>query len=223
MQDSLANYVYPVLDYGIRLKERLDRNEDADFDRERATLKSLLTNPESLRVPEFGGDVDTRSLVVSRRSADSFLGIRYALVAWLDDIFILDSPWSRLWNERKLETDIYGTNVRAELFWDQARRAEARATTDALEAYYLCVMLGFRGELADHPEKVEDWAKAAQARISRGQGQEWVMPPELEPPVNVPPLYGRERMQRLVLVGGAFVLVLILIATVFIVLRLGQA
>jgi type VI secretion system protein ImpK len=223
MQDSLANYVYPVLDYGIRLKERLDRQEDLDFDRERATLKGLLTNPEALRVPDFGGDVDTRSLVVSRRSADSFLGIRYALVAWLDDVFILESPWSRLWNERKLETDLYGTNVRAELFWDQARRAEARATTDALEAYYLCVMLGFRGELADQPEKVEAWANAALARISRSQGQEWVLPPELEPPVNVPPLYGREHMQRMVLVGGAFALVLILIATAFVVLRLGQA
>jgi hypothetical protein len=81
-------------------------------------------------------------------------------------------------------------------------------------------MLGFRGELADQPEKVEAWASAALARISRSQGQEWVLPPELEPPINVPPLHGRDRMQKMVLFGGAFALVFILIATAFIVLNL---
>jgi type VI secretion system protein ImpK len=222
MQETLASLVYPVFDYGIRLKERLEHNEQLDFDRERATLKGFLTNPDALRVPEFGGDADTRSLVVSRRGTDTFLGARYALVSWLDDVFILDSPWSRLWNERKLETELYGTNIRAELFWDQARRAESRATPDALEAYYLCVMLGFRGELADQPDKVEAWSAAALGRIARAQAQEWPMPPELEPPVHVPPLHGRERTQKMVLIGGAFVLLLILVGTVFVVLNLGQ-
>src|SRR5262249_55516936 len=112
MQEALANFVYPVFEYGIRLKERLGQGEDLDFDRERATLKGFLTNHDAMRLPEFGGEVDSRSLAVSRRGADAFLGIRYALVSWLDDIFILDSPWSRQWNERKLETDLYGTNIR---------------------------------------------------------------------------------------------------------------
>ena len=32
-----------------------------------------------------------------------FLGVRYALACWLDDIFILDSVWREQWNANKME------------------------------------------------------------------------------------------------------------------------
>ena len=72
-----------------------------------------------------------------------FLGVRYGLTCWLDELFILYSPWERLWNERKLEASLYGTNDRAWRFWEQARLAESRAGSSALEVFYLCVILGF--------------------------------------------------------------------------------
>src|SRR5919201_4294814 len=102
MQEPIANLVLPVISHGIRLKEQLDRGESPDFDAERALLRGRLTDPEATRWADFGDLSDSRSLTVSRRGTDAFLGIRYALVSWLDEIFILDSPWSRLWNERKL-------------------------------------------------------------------------------------------------------------------------
>src|SRR5258708_12526978 len=72
-----------------------------------------------------------------------FQGIRYALVCWLDQIFTLDPQWAAKWQEEALEPEMYRSRLRAEQFWEQAKRAEARPSTDALEAYFLCPMLGF--------------------------------------------------------------------------------
>jgi type VI secretion system protein ImpK len=217
MQEQIANLVHPVFNHGLRVRERLDRGESPDLDTEQAALKGLLLSDlEARRWPDFGGDnLDGRSLSSSRisdptrRSADTFLGIRYALVCWLDELFI-DSPWGRTWNEQKLETQLYGTNIRAELFWEQARRAEARPGSDALEVYFLCVMLGFRGELRDQPERLQAWVGTAQTRIARSQGKELTLPPEHEPLTFVPPRHGLERLQRMVLVATVTMLALII-------------
>jgi type VI secretion system protein ImpK len=218
MQEQIANLVYPVISYALRLKDRLERREEPDLDTEQASLKGLLlTDMEARRLVDFGGEAsDNRSISMTRmggdlgrRSADAFLGIRYALVCWLDEIFIVDSPWARQWNEQKLETALYGTNIRAELFWEQARRAESRPGSDALEVFFLCVMLGFRGELREDPDRLMAWVSTTQARISKGLGTELPMPPEHEAPSDVPPRHAREKLQRVFLIGSICLLILI--------------
>jgi type VI secretion system protein ImpK len=216
MQEEIANLVHPVFNYGLRLKERLEQGESPDLDTEQAALKGLLLSDlEARRLADFGGDsVDSRGISVSRlgdagrRGAEGFLGIRYALACWLDELFT-DSSWGRAWTEQTLETALYGTRLRADLFWEQARRAESRPGGDALEVFFLCVMLGFRGGLRNQPDKLQAWASAAQTRIARSQGQELSMPPEHEPLTFVPPRHGRERLQRMVLTATVFMLVLI--------------
>src|SRR3954452_8426837 len=101
MQESIAQLVHPVFTYGLQLRERLARGESPTFEIEQAALKGLLLSDiEARRYPEFGGDGDAQG--ESRgRGADRFLGLRYALVCWLDELFITDSPWSARWNERK--------------------------------------------------------------------------------------------------------------------------
>ncbi len=222
MREELANLVHPVFTHGLRLKQRLERGEQPDFDAEQMTLKGLLLSElEAKRLVDFGGQGDspgmTRLGTGTRRSPDQFLGIRYALACWLDELFILDSPWGREWNERKVEEALYGSNDRAWAFWEQARLAEARPGIDALEVFYLCVMLGFRGDLREDPGKLRAWADAAGSRIAKEQGKEWPMPAELEAPTNVPPLHGRERLNRMVLVAAAAALIIIPIVAFFIV------
>jgi type VI protein secretion system component VasF len=87
-----------------------------------------------------------------------------------------------------------------------------RPTTDALEVFYLCAMLGFRGELGDAPEKLANWQAAASARLSRVPA--WTPPPALDPPTDVPLLRGRAKLQRMVFVAG-LALLLILPALAF--------
>jgi hypothetical protein len=46
------------------------------------------------------------------------------------------------------------------------------------------------------------------------------MPPELDPPIHVPPLHGREHMQHMVLIGGMLLLAVTLLVALFGVLLL---
>jgi type VI secretion system protein ImpK len=214
MQESIAHLVHPVFSYGLQLKERLDRGDSPTFEIEQAALKGLLLSEiEARRWADFGGDADTQSEGRARGS-QQFFGIRYALVCWLDELFIMNSSWSARWNERKLEVALYGTNDRAWKFWEQARLAEGRAGRDSVEVFFLAVMLGFRGELAEEPERLQAWVAAARTQIGRGKGQEWTPPPELVPPSQVPPLDGRKRLLRMVVTGGIVLLVLVPLMTV---------
>jgi len=227
MRDEIANLVYPVFNYGLQLKERLDRGDSPNLEQEQATLKGLLMSEnESRRWADFGseGPVGDASVISGGREGtrrDQFLGIRYALVCWLDEIFI-DSPWVVEWNERKLEVTLYGTNDRAWKFWDQARRAEGRAGGDALEVFFLCVMLGFRGDLREDAERLRAWVDTTQIRISQHQGQEWPVPSEQETQTFVPPRHGREKFQRMVLTGAGVLLVLIPVLAFVVVHKLVQ-
>jgi type VI secretion system protein ImpK len=213
MQEAIAHLVHPVLGYGLRLKERLDHNEEPTFEIEQAALKGLLLSEiEARRFPDFGGDEDAKGDGRSRGS-QQFLGIRYALTCWIDELLIVNTRWASRWNERKLEVALYGTNDRAWKFWEQARLAEARAGRDATEAFFLCVMLGFRGEMSEQPERLKAWVAASRASIARGKGQDWAPPAELVPPSSVPPLEGRKRFTRMLAVAGALFLILVPLLT----------
>src|SRR6266542_1264569 len=127
MRKDIADVVYPVLSYALRVKDQLARGEAISWETAQASLKGMLqTQDAARRWGDFGADP---SMSVGR-AQDTFLGIRYALVCWLDEIFILDSPWRAQWTENSLELALYSTRIRAEKFWEQARRAEARPETD---------------------------------------------------------------------------------------------
>jgi type VI secretion system protein ImpK len=204
MREEIAEMVYPIFRQGLRLRERLKRGEKLNFADEQADLKRRLrTVHEAQAVPSFGGD------------GDQFLGLRYALACWLDEVFILDSPWQKEWTERKIEEALYGGNERAYKFWEQARRAESRSDTDALEGFYLCVVLGFRGDLRDEPAQLQDWREGVENQLNQGQAGSWPGPPELPlPPTNVPPLRGKDRL-RWLLLAVAVVLGFSIVAVAF--------
>jgi type VI secretion system protein ImpK len=237
MREEMANLVYPMLSRGMAVKEALERGETLDFELEQAALRALLlTDLEARRWPDFGGD----QLVAAGQwmspsalpsappppgstaapEAVPFLGIRYALTCWLDEIFVLDSSWDVHWNEQKLEGLLYGSNDRAWKFWEQAQVAEKRSAHDALEVFFLCVMLGFRGDLARDAAKLDAWVTATRAHIARTQGGVWPYPPEMEPHTAVAPLRGPQRLQRVVLAGGLLLLVLIPLLVLFLLQQL---
>jgi type VI secretion system protein ImpK len=228
MRQEIADKVHPVLHKGLALLDRLARGEQPNLQLEQATLKELLlSHSASQGWKDFGSDSSDQSLLASRiggsggrRSVDSFLGIRYVLACWLDEMFTLNSAWSAQWNEQIIEAALYGTRDRSWIFWEQAKLAEARQGTDALEVFYLCVMLGFRGDLRDDPVKLKNWTEVVARRIAQQQGRDWPSPGELEPVTNVPPLHGRERLQKMALVAAGFVLVLIPLLAIFIVVNI---
>jgi type VI secretion system protein ImpK len=228
MQEEIANLVHPIFSYGLKLRDRLEAGESPRIDVEQAALRSLLlTDLEAQRWSDFGGEEPPNRRSQATGGEDNpapahFLGARYALTCWLDELFILSSRWGEQWNESKLEVALYGSNERAWRFWEQAAIAERRSSTDALEVIFLCAMLGFRGELREAQDKLQMWVTTNQARLTRRGAEDWPHPPELEPPTNVPPLHAREGFQRVVWMCGAVFLVLIPVVAFFVVQQLGR-
>ncbi|MCA1685940.1 MAG: DotU family type IV/VI secretion system protein [Planctomycetia bacterium] len=207
MQDETAATVHDVIGRGLDLKRRLERGETPALANEQAALEQVLSGgSEANRYTDLGTQLE----------------IRYALVCWLDEVFVLDPVWGTRWNEHKLEVSVFGTNDRAWMFWEKARRASGRTDTDVLEVYYLCVLLGFRGELRDDPAKLQAWTSVARAQIEKGAAQGWTAPPELDPPGDVPPLKGRDALQTMMVRCGVALMLLIPVAAFLVVLRVGR-
>lgn len=210
MRKETADLVLPILRHALRLKDRLRLGEKCSMATEQTELRRLFRSSKETTAAAEAGDV--------------FLGIRYPLACWLDEIFIMhsDSPWKKEWNEQKMETALFRTLERATWFWKQAHLAATLGDVDALEVFYLCVMLGFRGD-KDKPEDINellDWREAAEGRIGQGRLLEWPnKPQELPiPETNASPLTARERL-RWMLITGAVVLGLAVEATVVLLMR----
>jgi len=204
MTEELANLVFPTIRYGLRLQERLERGAKPrpDLDEEQSRLRQLLKSAEEARHwPNYGRD-------------GPFLGGHFALVCWLDEIFIFNSPWGPQWKNRPLEYAFYTTAEGAALFWEQADLAWGRP--DALEVFYLCVMLGFRGRYRDQPAELGAWRKRAEEQIRKNRPGKWDSPEEMAPASDVPPLRARDRLRRVFLVI-ALVLGLVIPVAAFVV------
>ncbi len=184
MRPEIASLFHRVVSHGLFVKERLRdmAQEDLPFLAEQhAALHGLLIMAHPAQsFPDYTGEAarpaaDMLLAAASPYGPDQFLGIRYALACWLDEILIEMRPWVRDWWEvRKLETKLYPPlNARERKFWEQARLAEERPHIDALEAYYLCAMLGFRGMYQGRPAELQQWRQRVQPRLVTALRQPW--------------------------------------------------
>ena len=175
MRKEIADFVFPVIRAAIEYKEGLRTYESvwrSRFDECRKKMLALLLAPvpDALRLDVLG---DPRMVDAGAANAQfGFLGIRYALACWLDDVFILDSVWKEQWNANKMEYALYKLNNRNKEFWEQAQRSQTRPTRDALEVYYLCVMLGFRGKMSEKPVELNAWRDSVQTQITAPEERE---------------------------------------------------
>jgi len=231
MNPEVDHLVHRVLRHGIQLKDRLRQGETFDLRNEQAVLKRLLLSDEQARqLPDYSSDAVSYSQLdpvygqapTHERGGSTFLGVRYALVCWLDEIFLIDSPWDSQWNETKLEQSLYGSNDRAWRFWEQAKLAEKRPDRTALRAFFLCVMLGFRGDFRDDTATMTAWVDSSRRRLGEVGAADWIKPPDREIATSVPPLYGRDALRRMVLTCGTLLLVLIPVVAYFFVRYLDQ-
>lgn len=217
MRPEVAAAVYPVFAYGIRLKESLAAGESPELANAQMELLGLL---QACGNVQRWADVNPRQVVESNltgaRASTEFLGIRYALTVWLDEIFIADSPWRAEWSDRILELQAYRTRDRAWRFWDQWKKAETQPSTDSLEVYYLCALLGFRGDLEENPKEFRDRLETAKTLIEKSAEPEWPSPVDSTPRTDVPPLLGFARFQRMATVVGLSMLLLAPVAMFYI-------
>jgi type VI secretion system protein ImpK len=204
MKRDTADLVHPIFRRGLRILERLRRGEAA---------KLNMRNEQGGLRKEFKvtGPADAPA-------ANQALGIRYPMACWLDERFIMDddSPWQEEFRQESIEWALFRSVDRAWKFWEQAKLAETEGNADALEVFYLCVMLGFRGDYREDRNKLLDWRDNVAKIISRGWEVEWPdAPPALPiPEADVPPLSGKEKMRTLI-VGFGITLGLLIFLTAF--------
>jgi type VI secretion system protein ImpK len=195
MTPNFAAAIDPVFLHVLGLLERIGNNESPNPVEERTIINNWLRHAEA----QLGQKQDWELS-------------KYALVAWIDDVLI-EAPWQgRLWwKENALEVELFNTRDRATLFYSKALEAGKMTRRDALEVYYVCVVLGFRGLyrdtasafLADQmglPPSLEAWAGMASKSIQLGQGR----PPITESPrpgEGAPPLDGRYLLVGTALLG----------------------
>ena len=208
MNKPFGRIVYKVIGESLNIKDKLDRGETPDIEAVREQLLSLIrSESEGRRLPDYIGE-------------GAYLGARYALACWVDELFIIhcQPPWADDWKERTLEFELFGTNVAATKFWEQAdivlrhpgaARTQMQPGLDAVETFFLCTILGFRGTYFDNLSKVRQYIEEMRPMLTRPTN--WQPPRDLGVQTNVTPLTGRESLRRVVGIYGGLTLVIILV------------
>lgn len=167
MTPNLAQAVDPILLHVLNLLDRIGNNEQPSAPDEQMRIRVLLDQAEAI--------------VGAGREWDL---AKYALVSWIDEVLV-DAPWdgSDWWSNQVLEVELFKTRLCNEQFYVRAQEASTLSNRDALELYYVCVILGFRGLYRDPnlagmlvethglPADVETWAKQVSMSIRLGQGR----------------------------------------------------
>ena len=201
MTPDFATAVDPVFLNVLRILARIREGNPPTPDEARSHARNLIAEAEAR--------------VGQRRDWEL---AKYALVAWIDEMLI-DSPWDGQgwWKENSLEVETFRTRDRATQFFANAKEASTLTRRDALEVYYVCVMLGFRGLyrgddaafLADQlelPPALGAWVQQVARSIELGHSRPAINYAP-QPGSGAPPLDGKFSMV------GASLMTLVLLAT----------
>jgi type VI secretion system protein ImpK len=166
MTPETAKVVDSIFLYVLALLDRIERGAAPVVSDERTKIRSRIDSAEA---------------TLGQR--EDWQLAKYALVAWIDEVLI-DAPWdgNQWWNENALEFEYFQTHDRHDRFYSQAEEAAKLPKKDALEVFYVCVVLGFRGlyrtasgaSLAEQlgmPPDLESWARKTAMAIQLGQGR----------------------------------------------------
>jgi type VI secretion system protein ImpK len=140
MNPRFASAVDPILSQAIGMLEMLDRG---------TALAPEIVRERLLAAIDHGN-----AIMAHNRSWEL---ARYGLVAWIDEMLV-DHPWegARWWSNNVLEVHLFGTRLCSVRFYEFATEAAKLPERDALEVFYNCVILGFRGmyRQREHAQKV---------------------------------------------------------------------
>lgn len=162
MTPGFANAVDPIIEMMLTFKEQIEKNTTCRPDFVRQSFIQRIAASEKL-VHEEPEEWDLA---------------RFALVTWIDEqlVYSLAWPYSASWNQQKLQTHYYRTQTARESFFERAAQAERSAQKDALEVFFICVVLGFKGvydpaakvkspKQMGLPDNLQDWIRKTRQHI----------------------------------------------------------
>lgn len=186
MKPSFAKAVDPVFRYVLDLMERIEKTPDLSVAQERQTINEWIAHAGSFFHESRDWDY-----------------AKFALVCWIDEVLIR-TPWAgrEFMRENTFEQEHYGTRDRARDFYVKSEEAKRSGCSDALEVYYICVVLGFRGiydspdegallaKMHNLPPDLEAWARQTSMAIHLGRGLPPLDQTGLQSIEGAPPLTG---------------------------------
>jgi type VI secretion system protein ImpK len=160
MKPRFYKAVDPIFLYVLELSERVNAGDSPNPEEERAKICARL------------GAAETNLAQLGR--AEDWEIAKYCLVAWIDELLMAD-----LWPANSLEFELFRTARRSHEFFNKSEQASSLKHKDALECFYVAVVLGFRGmysspealsEERDHlefepAESLEAWARVIESVI----------------------------------------------------------
>ncbi len=200
MTPQFAEAVDPVFLYVLGLLERLESDAKVVPEEEVQRIRSQLDTAEGRLGP-----------------TEDWLLAKYALVSWIDEM-LHETPWAgqATWMEQWcLERQLFSQRIAAEVFFEKAKQAAILQSRDALEVFYLCVVLGFRGlyrnatsaeslQLIEHlqlPPDIEAWARQTATSLRLRIGRPPLPADGLQPGQGAPALEAQTHFVNYVLVG----------------------
>lgn len=161
MDARFATAVDPVFLFALHAIERLDRGMHIDAEQLSFELQQRLESGDAM----LGAETRWRLA-------------KYALVSWIDEMLI-NHAWSgsKWWSNHVLEAKLFQSRLCSVRFYEFAQEAAALSERDALQVFYYCVVLGFRGiygatgeinELATGqrlPATLELWRRAVDRQL----------------------------------------------------------
>jgi type VI secretion system protein ImpK len=186
MTPRFALAVDPIFKYVLNLLDAIHRDIHPPPLEQRLVIRGLIDHAEAILGQQREWELAC-----------------YAIVSWIDEMLV-DSPWSgaEWWSNNVLEVELFNTRLCFEEFYIRAKQAAILSQRDALEVFYLCMMLGFRGlyrdpaiaqsfiEANNLPPDLEAWAGQASMSIQVARGRPQLAPPKRElagaPPLTRP-------------------------------------
>jgi type VI secretion system protein ImpK len=186
MTPNFAQAIDPILMYVLALLDRISRGAKPEPGEEKAKIRALIDEAEARL-----GAMTEWNLA------------KYALVSWIDEMLI-EALWDgrEWWGNNILEVELFNSRQCHEQFFLKAQQASTITGRDAVEVFYVCVILGFRGLYQDAqtailvaqslnlPADLKQWARQTALSIRLGQGRDPLSGPggEIE---GAPPLRSR--------------------------------
>lgn len=176
MTPKFAQAVDPIFLHVLDLHDRNERGETSEAREEHLRINALIDQAEAI----LGAGQDWELA-------------KYAIVSWIDELLV-DTPWSGRdwWSNNVLEVQHFNTRLCNEQFFVRAQEASTLTKRDALEVFYICVVMGFQGlyrdpSMADSlihshglAPDLASWAQQASMSIRLGQGRPPLKPPQRE-------------------------------------------
>ena len=137
MTPQFAKAVDPIFEYILTLLDRIDQRQSPSPEQTQSFIRNVLLNRAEQQLGQ----------------SHEWQMAKYALVCWIDEMLV-NARWDGQgwWMNNVLEFAMFQTSDRALRFYVNAKEAVGTATGDAMEVYYLAVILGFRG-VYENPEQ----------------------------------------------------------------------